>query len=163
MKEEIRYSVEDIANYFLSKTKMTPEKLQKVLYFAYVWYLAIMNNSKDELRIKLFDENFEAWIHGPTCPKIYQKYKSTDLIEKYNEEILNITGEDKAILEQIWEVYGKYSANELESISQQHDPWRLTRAKNNCSASEWCIEIIQDELMYEYYSNKIYVQKYYIG
>lgn len=157
MKEEIRYSVEDIANYFLSKAKMTPKKLQKVLYFAYAWYLAIMNESKDELRIKLFDENFEAWIHGPVCPKIYQKYKykGADLIEQYNGEMPNITEEDKEILEQVWEVYGKYSANELESISHQHDPWRITRDKNNCSASDWCNEIINDELMFEYYGSKI--------
>lgn len=24
---------------------------------------------------KLIDCDFEAWIHGPVCPKLYQKYR----------------------------------------------------------------------------------------
>ncbi len=130
---DFRYSVQDIANFYLTKEEMTPKKLKKILYFAYSWYIAIMNEDENDLRIKLFDENFEAWIHGPVCSKIYNKYrhKGANYIEKYSGELPDFTDEDLEILNEVWDVYGSFSANELESISHQHDPWKFTREKIN--------------------------------
>ncbi|WP_336507207.1 Panacea domain-containing protein [Paenibacillus larvae] len=51
-------TVYDVAKAFLHLESMTPKKLQKLCYYAYSFYLAIYEK-------KLFDDNFEAWVHGP--------------------------------------------------------------------------------------------------
>lgn len=32
-----------VANWFLTKESMTPKKVQKLVYYAYSWYLTLMN------------------------------------------------------------------------------------------------------------------------
>lgn len=151
----IKTSAEEIARFYLNKESMTPKKLQKIMYFAYSWYLALMNDNKDEEFIKLFDEDFEAWIHGPVCPSIFQKYKHyrgnmiPQILGDYKNE--NLNSEDIEILDEVWQVYGSYTANQLESISHQHDPWKKTREKNNCGDFSWCNDKIDNELIFEYY------------
>ncbi|HFD2038288.1 TPA: Panacea domain-containing protein [Clostridium perfringens] len=149
----------NIAKFYLSKGSMTPKKLQKILYFAYSWYMAIMNE-EDEINVKLFDGPFEAWIHGPVYPPIYREYKSyrADMIPKIENFVpsdLNL--EDIEVLENVWDVYGGYTANELESISHQHDPWKLTRLNNDCNELSWCNGEIKDELIYNYYVKQMEV------
>ncbi len=34
-----------IANYFLTKSKLTPKKIQKLVYYAYSWFIALNNNN----------------------------------------------------------------------------------------------------------------------
>ena len=41
VNEEGKYSVFDIANWFLTKGQMTHKKLQKLCYYAKAWYLAL--------------------------------------------------------------------------------------------------------------------------
>ena len=154
---EAKFKATEIAKFYLSKDSMTPKKLQKILYFAYSWYLTLMNENKNELNIKLFDGNFEAWIHGPVYPSIYQEYKNyrADLLPQMHYKLFTLTEEDEEILNDVWDVYGKYTANQLESISHQHDPWKYTRKNNNCSSSDWCNEIINDELIFDYYTKQL--------
>ncbi|MDT2255436.1 DUF4065 domain-containing protein [Paenibacillus larvae] len=52
---------------FLRLESMT-QKLQKLCYYAYSFYLAIYEK-------KLFDDNFEAWVHGPVNPQLYTEYR----------------------------------------------------------------------------------------
>ncbi len=72
-----KYSPSHIANYFLAvaegdKIKMTTLKLMKHVYFAYGIYLYLTNEN-------LFDENIEAWRHGPVVPSIYHEFKNFGL------------------------------------------------------------------------------------
>ena len=70
----MKYSIEDIADFFLkivdreSDSTITPLKLQKILYYAQGYYLAIND-------VELFPEEFQAWTHGPVNEEIYIKYK----------------------------------------------------------------------------------------
>ncbi|HHU17812.1 MAG TPA: DUF4065 domain-containing protein [Clostridiales bacterium] len=61
-------SVLDVAKTFLSFQSMTHKKLQKICYYAQAWHLALEGGP-------LFHERFEAWIHGPVCPELYDYYK----------------------------------------------------------------------------------------
>lgn len=69
------YTAKDLANWFLAHESMTPKKLQKMLYYAYAWTLTLTNEKEDDLSNKLFSDKFEAWVHGPVIPEIYQAYK----------------------------------------------------------------------------------------
>lgn len=65
---------QDVAEYFIAlarhseDTSVTNLKIQKLVYYAQAWYLANYGNS-------LFEEDFQAWVHGPVIPELYQQYK----------------------------------------------------------------------------------------
>ena len=64
----------DVADYFLSKTDeeagdvISNLKLQKLVYYAQGFTLAVTGKP-------LFNEEIEAWQHGPVVPDLYHKYK----------------------------------------------------------------------------------------
>ena len=53
----------DIANWFLSKESMSPKKIQKLVYYAYSWYLTLMNDSEEELTNKLLKPGFMVLLY----------------------------------------------------------------------------------------------------
>src|SRR5258708_4237314 len=72
------------ANFFLAKgledgVSIDPLKLQKLVYFAHGWHLAVTGKP-------LIDEYVEAWPYGPVIPSLYHRFKSygadpiTDLV-----------------------------------------------------------------------------------
>ena len=68
-KEEVgKYSIFDIANWFLNKNNMTQKKLQKLCYYAQAWYYAL----KDK---RLMRSDFQAWVHGPVSPALYERFR----------------------------------------------------------------------------------------
>ncbi|AVQ35812.1 Panacea domain-containing protein [Staphylococcus kloosii] len=146
MSEELK----EIINWFLSKTSMSPKKLQKLLYYAQSWTITLENEKSDDIKNKLFNENFEAWVHGPVIPTVYHEYKKYGYsnIPKIDENIQ--FDEDKEnILQQVFEVYGGYNGNELENITHQEEPWQ--KARTGFSSLEICQNIISEKDMFEYY------------
>lgn len=101
-----RYSVFDIANWFLSKEPMTQKKLQKLCYYAQAWCYALNN-------YRLMDTVFEAWIHGPVSPPLYDKFKNFgyNSIRIAGKYVSNIADGDVELLESVWETYGDHVRN----------------------------------------------------
>jgi uncharacterized phage-associated protein len=63
----------EVANYLVASFRdagdpLTNLKLQKLLYYAQGWYLAIHDEA-------LFDERIEAWPRGPVVPPVYGSFK----------------------------------------------------------------------------------------
>jgi uncharacterized phage-associated protein len=68
-----KYTASHVANYFLSEAleaevEVTQLKLNKLVYIAQGWYLAIKS-------MPLFNEKIEAWQHGPVIPSLYHEFK----------------------------------------------------------------------------------------
>lgn len=156
------YNIEYIADYILQKKhNITHKKLQKLLYLSYSWYLAIENNTKNiyKLKNKLFKEQFEAWVHGPTNKKIYDKYKSFGYKEISNQNNLEknkfseLKKNDKEIINEVLDVYGKFNADELENITKKHKPYIKTR--RNLSFYDPSRKIIKDKDIYIYYKERL--------
>jgi uncharacterized phage-associated protein len=64
----------ELANFILSldqseEADITPIKLQKLLYFAHGFHLAVFG-------APLIGENFEAWKHGPVVKDIYETFST---------------------------------------------------------------------------------------
>lgn len=139
-----------IINWFLSKQSMSPKKLQKMLYYAQAWCVTLNNENKESIDQKLFEERFEAWVHGPVIPSVYQEYKEYGYqdIPQTNGRI-QLSEDIEDILKQVLEVYGDYNGNQLENISHQEDPWK--NARKSYSPLESCNEIISEEEMFNYY------------
>ncbi len=141
------YSAKAIANYFFSKGQkekkpITPLKMQKLVYVAHGWHLGI------ESQPLIDDEYVEAWDFGPVFPSLYHEFKhfkNNPVAEPAEELIIDehpldlkiytpkVQEEDKELmkfLDQIWEVYSKYSGSRLSTMSHgKGTPWSNTRQK----------------------------------
>ena len=57
------------------------------------------------------------------------------------------------VLNQVWDVYGGYSANELESITHQEDPW--IKARGELSPLQNGYENLDDKVIFTYYLSQM--------
>ncbi|WP_312373020.1 Panacea domain-containing protein [Lachnoclostridium sp.] len=132
-----------LAEAFLSIESMTAKKLQKLCYYAKAWYLALYDED-------LIREDFEAWVHGPVCPKLYSKYRGYgyNMIPKISvannipEEFLNFANK-------VFYTYGDLDGDELEELTHSEDPW--INAREGLRPWEGGNEIISKEDMKSYY------------
>ncbi|MFP7202228.1 DUF4065 domain-containing protein [Lysinibacillus halotolerans] len=145
--------VDTIAKWLLSKDSMTPKKLQKMLYYCYSWTLALLNENADNIEVRLFEEKFEAWVHGPVVRNVYYKHRENGYnpIPMIDEEVIIDNPEVLDILEQVYDVYGGYNGNELESISHQETPW--INAREGLQPYEATEREISDRDIFEYYNS----------
>lgn len=115
----------DVASYFLSKVDeddgpITHLKLQKLLYYAQGFHLAVHNEP-------LFAEEIEAWAHGPVVPTVWQIYrgKGSDPIPPTDgfdpESIPEVT---RQLLDEVYEVYGQFTAWRLREMTHAEAPWK---------------------------------------
>ena len=148
----VKKTVFDVADWFLSRDSMSHKKLQRLIYYAYAWVLTLMNENEDELDIKLFNSRIEAWIHGPLIPELYHEYRGKSAILQ-KSSILCFEEDIEDILEQVWEVYGIYTGNQLESIIHKESPW--IEAIGNCPPAEACTNKITDKSIYRYYVERV--------
>lgn len=144
-----KFKVFGVAKFFLNKEPfMTHKKLQKLVYYGYVWYLVKNNNDKNELKNRLFDDRIEAWVHGPVCRILYDNYLGIS-----NCNVQELEQEEIVILNKVWQIYGKYTGAELENLTHKEEPWKIARGA--LKPEERCNFTIKDEDIYEYYSRKI--------
>lgn len=139
--------IDNIVKYFLTNcVDITPLALQKLLYYAQGFY-KIFNGEY------LFNNNCEAWVHGPVYRNIYDKYKShvynpieNNIIEFENIEL---SESEKEILDSIIINFGCYSGKILEKMTHIELPWRTARIGLN--DNEISNRIIEKELITEYF------------
>lgn len=143
-----------ISEFFLSKRGLTPKKIQKLVYYAYAWFIALNNQSSDNIENTLFDEQPEAWIHGPVFPSLYRQYKSSGWNEVPQTKEPNLENDDlKSFLNDVWNTFEKYSADQLEYMTHQELPW--INARNNISNIEPSNNIITKKDIFTYYNSLI--------
>lgn len=129
------YSSTTIANWFIDqarsvkKYELTPLKLQKLVYIAHGWNLALTDKP-------LINEDVQAWQYGPVVPNIYHRLKHygkeqiTDNILEIDDsglEIPRVPLDDEftnQLLHKIWDVYGSYDGVRLSQLTHAADtPW----------------------------------------
>lgn len=141
-----KYSIYDVANWFLLKGEMTHKKLQKLCYYAQAWCYAIKG-------YRLEDTDFQAWVHGPVSPALWERFKGFgyDPI-KIKGNIKNvIEPEDLELLEDVWETYGEETGNSLETLTHREEPW--IEARRGYEPDERCTVVISPETMAKYYKS----------
>lgn len=149
-----KYIIDDIADFFLtivdreSESTITPLKLQKILYYAQGYYLAI----NDE---ELFPDDFQAWAHGPVNVDIYEKYRdySYQNIPKPKNELKDFSPELVDFLNDIWATFGIYDGKYLEEQTHKEEPWII--ARKGLEPGARCNEIITKSSMKEYFKKVI--------
>lgn len=150
------YTVYDVANWFLSNlANITNKKLQKLVYYAYAWYLVFNNENSDHIECRFFDNKFEAWIHGAVYPELYAMYKQygSGTIPPYNGDLPAFSEDELDVLKQVVEVYGGYTGNDLESICHQESPWKI--ARKDLPLYEPSHELISDKAIFDCYAARL--------
>lgn len=142
MKKNI--SIDTVANYFLSRQEMTPKKLQKICYYAYAWHLALKDS-------KLFEDKFEAWVHGPVNPGLYHRYKSWGWNPINRKSKTEISAEIEEFLNIIFNTFSKFSGDELEDMTHSELPWQEARA--GYEPDQACTIELKDETIKSFYKN----------
>lgn len=146
-----KYNVLDIAKYFIeSGILLNHKKLQKLVYYAYSWYLVKNNISSKDISDRLFNDKIEAWVHGPVCPTLYYSYND-NRIAVYKRKIID--DNTQKILDLIIKIYGKYSGEELEQMTHKEEPWK--NARKGCLSYERSNNKIDDIDIHKFYSSKI--------
>ncbi|MCU7922226.1 MAG: DUF4065 domain-containing protein [Candidatus Thiodiazotropha sp. (ex Dulcina madagascariensis)] len=139
----------DVANYFLASSQeetgdlISNLKLQKLVYYAQGFYLAVYNEP-------LFDERIEAWTHGPVVPDLYHHFKKYEAgsipppeefdFESFDEQV-------KDLLDEVNEIFGQYSAWKLRNLTHDEPPWANTYEKQE--------NVITTDSMKEYFKTQL--------
>jgi uncharacterized phage-associated protein len=122
---------------------LTNLKLQKLLYYAQAWHLAL--NDKP-----LFDEDFEAWLHGPVLPSQYHRFKEFQWRPITSEVTYPRMPERiPAHLNEIMDVFCIESAVALELMTHREMPW--IDARGGIPKDEPSNAIIGKRVMRDFY------------
>lgn len=152
------YTAKQIANYFLAKTNeeegdlISNLKLQKLCYYAQGVGLAVRG-------APMFYERLEAWLHGPVVPELYREYRAygSSAIPTISDlDVSAYAHADRAILDDVFDFYGQYSAWRLRQMTHQEAPWKDAYIDGNNA-------IITHDSLKIYFDNEIssdYRKKY---
>jgi uncharacterized phage-associated protein len=152
-------SYEDVSNYFIALSNESGSfisnlKLQKLMYYFQAWYYAAFEE-------KLFDKDFQAWVHGPVIPDLYHKYKhfgykpiqkdlGEDTVKMFRE---SFNDDEQNFLNDIENFYFPKEGFELERLTHREDPW--LNARKGLSIDAPCVNVISLDDMKVYYSKYI--------
>jgi len=143
-------SPKDISSFFILECRergdlLTNLKLQKLLYYAQAWHLALLNKP-------LFAEDFQAWVHGPVLPSQYQRFKKSEW-RPIAEDISapKLSSEVIIHLKEIVNVFGVETASALELMTHNEQPWK--EARRGIAADEPSTAIISKETMRLFYQS----------
>lgn len=145
------YRALDVAMWFVSKfcehgDLVTHLKVQKLLYYAEAWTQTICNEP-------LFIEDIQAWAHGPVVPEVFHAFKeygwhplpAPEVIPSFDANILDV-------LEQVYDIYGEFSAKNLENMTHLDSPW--IDARKGLSEEARCENVIPKEEIKKYFIAK---------
>lgn len=146
------YKAVDVANWFIEQFDkdagdvITHLKLQKLLYFAEAWTQLLLDR-------ELFDENIEAWAHGPVVREVFNEFQGSGwqpLVASSN--VIDFDEEVNDVLEQVLDAYGNVSAKTLEHMTHNDRPW--IEARGALAPEARCSNIISKELIKEFFVEK---------
>jgi uncharacterized phage-associated protein len=150
---EAPYRALDIARYIIAVAYengdiITNLKLQKLLYYAQAWYM-VHHDGK-----KLFNDDIEAWKHGPVVRSIYDKYKryGNGLIDKEElceDNAFGLAQCDCEFINGFLSEFMQYTASVLVNMIHREDPWLDAFDKDDQMHSD----VISPDSMYRFYKD----------
>lgn len=151
------HNATSIANFFIRKGieegKLVDQmKVQKLVYFAHGWYLAITNQP-------LINEAVEAWRFGPVIPSLYHSLKHSGnqaITTTINEKELATDDTDlelRAYLSAIWNLYSPFTGIQLSNMTHEEEtPWaKIAKEFNNQIPAD---KDIGNEAIKQYFLNQ---------
>ena len=142
-------TAEQVADYLIgfaneAEEPITNLKLQKLLYYAQGYYLAIEGK-------ELFEDRIEAWVHGPVVPNVYHQYKKFRW-QPINKEVGTPTFSEEVVefLNLIIETFLPIDAYKLEQMTHKENPW--IKARGSSPPNARCQNAIKLADMKDYFT-----------
>lgn len=124
--KKIPTKADKIADFFLMYARehgdyLTNLKLQKLLYYAQAWHLALFDE-------ELFSDDLQAWVHGPVVSHVYGRFKKYSW-NPISEDVKDphFDAQTRGFLEEVFDRYGSFSAVDLERMTHEESPWQKAR------------------------------------
>ena len=106
----------------------------------------------------MFNDNCQAWVHGPVYTEIYDMFRNFryDPIDDPRFELLkeksnDLNEKEREMIDLVINTFGLYGGKFLERITHKEDPWR--NAREGYSENEPSQEEISKEAMKEYFAS----------
>lgn len=127
-------------------------QVHKLLYYVQAWHMALYGK-------RIFREEFQAWVHGPVCREVYDRFKSrsmysvlgADVIQ--NTDFASLDSGARNHIDNVLERYGALTGTQLEDLTHEEEPW--IRARGGRAPLARCEEVIEVAVMQSYYSRKL--------
>ena len=153
------YDVNTVADYVIlslngdENFSLINLKLQKLMYYIQAWSLGING-------VPMMNAKFEAWVHGPVCIELYDRFKKDKNLYSFidEEDVLDndsrskIDSEDVEFIDYILENYAQYSGVQIEAMTHSEDPW--INARKGIKPMERCNNEITEQAMTDYYGKR---------
>ena len=134
------------ARYLLYKCEdITPLMLQKVLYYMQGFAYAFLGTFP-------FEEECEAWVHGPVFKEVYMRYKDYRYEpgkEKGEFDTSVFTTGEKVVYDSVINAFCCYSGKVLERITHNEAPW--LSARGSLPLSAYSEEVMDREALGRYF------------
>ena len=98
---------------------LTPMQLQKLLYYAQGWSLALRGRP-------LFNEPVLAWTHGPVVRDVFNFFKNLKDMPIRAADVpapIGLDPDEERHIEYVWSFYSGYSASALRKMTHEERPW----------------------------------------
>lgn len=152
-------NIHDATDYLIQQVRESGEslsnlKLQKLMYYVQAWSLAFDGK-------KLFDGDFQAWVHGPVSRDIYNRFSGIkslyaeitveDIRAEFTPE--NLTEAERKHIDNVLSVYAKLSGPQLEEMTHNEAPW--IEARGSLRSWERCENAINTDSMEKFYKARL--------
>jgi uncharacterized phage-associated protein len=136
---------------------MSHLKLQKLLFYCQAYHLAYFKEP-------LFNEDFEAWVHGPVCREVYNVLKGKSVLysdvayDKYDFDggiiLKDVVSSDQFNnINDVLSELSNWTGSELEAATHKESPW--ISARKGLAPNQNCTNIISKDEMLEFYKNEV--------
>lgn len=119
LKVLAKYLVYAYENYTNSQFENSEMKLHKLLYLAQRESLALFGE-------KLFDEDFEGWVHGPVIPEL-RFFFETGYSALTRDELNSVSEREKYIISNVLDQYAQFETWALRNLTHEENSWKKSR------------------------------------
>ena len=151
--------VNDVCDYMIQRLRsggvfLSVLKVHKLLYYIQSWHLAYEKQ-------RMFDEEFQAWVHGPVSRKIYDRFSPekslysavTDRDVREGFDIESLGPRLSRNIDAVLDLYGGFTGDQLEELTHEEDPW--LEARGDLPPTARSEAVISDLTMQRYYAARL--------
>lgn len=128
---ELDTKIDSVARYIVDRCEdLTPLMLQKALYYIQGFHFAFLGSFP-------FEEDCEAWTHGPVFKEVYYRYKDYRYQPEEKRKPFDasvFSAGEKAVYDSVINFFCCYSGRILERITNNETPWLKARGSLPISA-----------------------------
>lgn len=137
----------DIAEYIVrQRGPMDAMKLQKLVYYAQAWSLALRGEV-------LFDEPIQAWTFGPVTYSLFDRHRGrfvVSCIDGADAEALST--DERRLVDGVLSHYGHLDGLTLSKLTHEEEPW--CEARRGVPEGQPSRHVVDRATMQRYYAGR---------